>query len=259
MNNVGIKPLLTGVLLLCLIVVAGHQLNKKWQIRSLSIKNVSMPIRYVRIEGVFQYLSKSEIQTVLQPIVMAGFFDVDMQEIHTAVSILPWVDTVTVKRVWPDTIDIKVDERKPYARWGETSLITEQGIIFTPKNIELFKDKVLVIGPELQQLKVLEIMKGIKTALADHSMKLAEFSVNERGAWKIKLASELEILLGRNEQLKKLQRFLKTLTVLDEEQFLQIERVDLRYPNGYAVSWKPGTADIDWNAIANPNNELSIR
>ena len=111
----------------------------------------------------------------------------------------------------------------------------------------------------VHQLKVLEIMKGIKTALADHSMKLAEFSVNERGAWKIKLASELEILLGRNEQLKKLQRFLKTLTVLDEEQFLQIERVDLRYPNGYAVSWKPGTADIDWNAIANPNNELSIR
>ena len=29
--------------------------------------------------------------------------------------------------------------------------------------------------------------------------------------------------------------------------------VDLRYPNGYAVSWKPGTAEIDWNAIANPN------
>ena len=98
-------------------------------------------------------------------------------------------------------------------------------------------------------------MTGIKTALADHSMKLAEFSVNERGAWKIKLANELEILLGRNEQLKKLQRFLKTLTVLDQEQFLQIERVDLRYPNGYAVSWKPGTAEIDWSAIAKPNNE----
>ncbi len=255
MSNVGIKPLLTGVLFLCLVVVVGHQLDKKWQIRSVSIKNVSMPIRYVRIEGVFQFLSKSEIQNVLQPIVMAGFFGVDMQEIHAAVSTLPWVDAVTVKRVWPDTIDVKVQERKPYARWGENSLITEQGTVFTPDNIEPFKDRILIIGPELQQLKVLEIMKGIKTALADHSMTLAMFSVNERGAWKIKLANELEILLGRNEQLKKLQRFLKTLTVLDQEQFLQIERVDLRYPNGYAVSWKPGTADIDWNAIAKSNNK----
>lgn len=92
-------------------------------------------------------------------------------------------------------------------------------------------------------------MKGIKTALADQSMELAEFSVNNRGAWKIKLATGLEILLGRNEQLKKLQRFLKTLTVLKKEQVEQIAIVDLRYPNGYAVSWKPGVAEIDWHAM----------
>jgi len=104
-------------------------------------------------------------------------------------------------------------------------------------------------------VKVLEIMKGIKTALADKAMKLSEFTVNDRGAWKIKLATGLEILLGRNEQLKKLQRFLKTLAVLKQEQVEQMAIVDLRYPNGYAVSWKPGAAEIDWNAIANPNNE----
>jgi cell division protein FtsQ len=98
-------------------------------------------------------------------------------------------------------------------------------------------------------------MKGIKTALADQSMELVEFSVNDRWAWKVKLATGLEILLGRNEQLKKLQRFLKTLTVLKQEYFDAMAIIDLRYPNGFAVSWKPGTAEIDWKAIANPNNE----
>jgi cell division protein FtsQ len=128
-------------------------------------------------------------------------------------------------------------------------------VIFTPENIEQFQNLTLVTGPELQQVKVLEIMKGIKTALADQSMELAEFNVNDRWAWNIKLATGLEILLGRNEQLKKLQRFLKTLAVLKQEQVDVMAVVDLRYPNGYAVSWKPGTAEIDWNAIANPNNE----
>jgi len=65
----------------------------------------------------------------------------------------------------------------------------------------------------------------------------------------------LEILLGRNEQLKKLQRFLKTLEVLGPEQVDKIAIVDLRYPNGYAVSWKPGTEEIDWKKIANPQHE----
>ena len=203
----------------------------------------------------YQRYVKNEIKTVLQPLVMTGFLDVDMQAIQSAVSTLPWVDTVTVKRIWPDTIDIKVREKKAFARWGKNSLITERGIIFTPRNIQQFQYLTVVTGPELQQVKVLEIMKGIKTALADQSMELAEFSINDRWAWKIKLATGLEILLGRNDQLKKLQRFLKTLTLLKQEQVEQIAVVDLRYPNGYAVSWKPGTAEIDWNAIANPNNE----
>jgi cell division protein FtsQ len=255
MSNVGGKTLLIALLLLGLVVTIGYEVFIKERIKSLPIKSAALPIKYVRIEGVFQYLSKNEVQAVIQPLVLTGFFDADMQAIHFAVSTMPWVDTVTVKRIWPDAIDIKIHERKPYARWGKERLITEQGVIFTPKNIDQFKDLTLLQGPELQQAKVLEIMKGIKTALADQSMKLAEFSVNDRGAWKIKLATGLEILLGRNEQLKKLQRFLKTMTILRQEQVEQIAIVDLRYPNGYAVSWKPGVVEIDWKAIASPNNE----
>jgi cell division protein FtsQ len=255
MSTVGTKTWVIGLLLTGLVGIVGYEAVTKIHIRSLPMKSVSLPLKYVRTEGVFQYLSKNEIKTVLQPLVMTSFFEADMQAIHSVVSTLPWVDTVTVKRIWPDAIDIKIREKKPYARWGKNSLITERGVIFTPNNSEQFQDLIVVTGPEQQQVKVLEIMKGVKTALADQSMQLAEFSVNDRWAWKIKLVTGLEILLGRNEQLKKLQRFLKTLAVLKQEQVDAMALVDLRYPNGYAVSWKPETVEIDWNAIANPNNE----
>jgi cell division protein FtsQ len=215
-----------------------------------------MPIKYVRTEGVFQYLGKDEIKTALQPLMMTGFFEADMQAIHQAVSELTWVDTVTVKRVWPDAIDIKIKEKKPYVRWGQNRLVSARGEIITPKNMDAFNTLPLLQGPELQQIKTLEIMKGVNTALADQSMEMAEFTINDRWAWKIKLTTGLEILLGRNEQLKKLQRFLKTLEVLGQEQVERIAIVDLRYPNGYAVSWKPGTEEIDWKKIANPQREI---
>jgi cell division protein FtsQ len=211
----------------------------------------AFPIKYVRTEGVFQYLSKDEVKTALEPLVKTGFFDIDVQVIHGAVSALPWVESVTVKRVWPDAIDIRVSERKPFVRWGEKSLISQQGAVFTPKNIEPFDDLMVLTGPEQQHIKVLEIMKGVKTTLADQSLELAEFSINNRAAWKIKLANGLEILLGRSDQLQKLQRFLKTLTVLQQEQIDAMEVVDLRYPNGYVVLWKAGTPEFDWQAIAN--------
>ena len=215
-----------------------------------------LPIKYVRTEGVFQYLSKNELKTTLQPLVMTGFFAADMQAIHQAVAQLPWVESVTVKRIWPDAIDIKVHEQKPYVRWGQQSLLNERGEVFSPKNVDQFQFLPLLIGPDKQQKKLLEIMKGVKTALADQSMELAEFKVNDRWSWSLKLATGMEILLGRNEPLKKLQRFLKTLTLLGQEQVDAMAIVDLRYTNGYAVSWKPESEEIDWKKIANPENEI---
>ncbi|HEY8218654.1 MAG TPA: cell division protein FtsQ/DivIB [Methylobacter sp.] len=238
-----VKAMITVLLLAGLAWMAGFGVKR-------------IPIKYVRTEGVFQYLSKDEIKTALQPLVMSSFFDADMQAIHQAVSELAWVDTVSVKRVWPDAIDIKIHEKKPYVRWGQHSLVTARGEIITPKNIDQFKHLPILQGPDQQQLKTLEIMKGVNTALADQSMKMAEFTINDRWAWKIKLTTGLEILLGRNEQLKKLQRFLKTLEVLEQEQVEKIAIVDLRYPNGYAVSWKPGTEEIDWKKIADPQHEI---
>ncbi len=178
-----------------------------------------------------------------------------MQTIQLAVATLPWVDTVSVQRIWPDTIDLKVTEKKAYTRWGKDRLVTEQGVIFTPKTLERHQHLMIVTGPDQHSVQVLEIMKGIKTALADQSLELAEFSVNNRWSWTLKLTTGLEVLLGRDEQLKKLQRFLRTLSLLGTEQVNAIAVVDLRYPNGYAAAWKPELPMIDWKALYAPVSE----
>ncbi|MDO9142089.1 MAG: FtsQ-type POTRA domain-containing protein, partial [Methylobacter sp.] len=120
-----LKTIITVLLLAGLVWAAGFGVN-------------SNPIKYVRTEGVFQYLSKDEIKTALLPLVTAGFFDADMQAIHQAVSELTWVDTVAVNRVWPDAIDIKIREKRPYVRWGQQRLVSTRGEIITPKDMEPF-------------------------------------------------------------------------------------------------------------------------
>ena len=220
-----------------------------WGLRQEIVSNKvteSLPIRYVRTEGVFQYLSKEEIKSALMPLVTTSIFDANMQLIHTTVAKLPWVKNAAVERVWPDTIDIKVSERKAYVRWGQKGLLTEYGELFMPDNVDQFQFLLLVEGPKEQEAKTLEIMKGVKIALEDQDLEMAEFKVNDREAWEIKLKTGLEILLGRTGQLKKLQRFLDTFPVLGQEKIAAMQVVDLRYPNGYAVSWKPGIETIDW-------------
>lgn len=246
MGKVGVKLSLLALILLAIgIWLLGNKgTGLKWP-----VKIASLPVKYVRTEGVFQNLAKEDLKAVLEPLVTVGFLEADMQAIHLAVAALPWVGTVAVKRIWPDTIDIKVTEKKPYARWGKDSLITEQGVIFTPKTIAAHQHLIILSAPEQRRLDVLEIMKGINTALADESLQLAEFTINNRWSWDIKVTSGLKILLGRDEQLKKLQRFLKTLPLLGQQQVDSMAVVDLRYPNGYAVSWKAEAPAIDWGAV----------
>jgi cell division protein FtsQ len=229
-----IKVSIVIFLLVMLVLGAGRYL--------VTLAPEALPIRYVRTTGLFHYLGKEDIKTVLQPLVVTDFFSADMQAVHQTVESLPWVASATVERVWPDAIDINVIERKPYVRWGERSLLTERGVLFTPKNAATFTHLPKLTGPEGRHQKVLEIMKGIRTELEDHALTLAEFNVNNRWAWTLKLASGLSLELGRNEQLKKLQRFLKAVPALGQNRFNAIATVDLRYPNGFALAWKPNTS-----------------
>lgn len=214
---------------------------------------VSKPIRYVKIEGAFQYTNKDTLKQVLTPEMKKGFYHADMDNIHRLISGLPLVEQVDVKRVWPDAVHIKIVEQKPIVRWGEKALLNKQGVILVPENIEDFKNLPLITGPEGQEKKLLEIMKGVYIVLRDKSMQLAEFHVNERRAWRIKLATGLEMQLGRKAPLENMQRFLQTMDLLGEEQIAMMASVDTRYPNGYAVTWKPEMTKIDWKAIAQKN------
>jgi cell division protein FtsQ len=207
------------------------------------------PIRSVKIEGAFQYISKDRLQQVLEPLIKSGYYRADMNAIHQAIKALPLVDTVDVKRVWPDVVYIRITEQKPIVRWGSQGLLNKQGDVLIPDNIEDFRNLPLITGPEGQEKKLLEIMKGVYIVLQDKSLQLAEFHVNERRAWRIKLANGLEMQLGRKAPLENMQRFLKTMDLLGEERLEMIASVDTRYPNGYAITWKPEVTAIDWKAI----------
>ncbi len=204
-----------------------------------------LPIKYVRIEGVFQYLTKDEIKQALLKQIMTGFLNADMQAIRQVLLGLPWIAQVQVKRVWPDAIEIKVYEQYPVARWGNIGLLNEHGDLFIPTNLAKFSKLPLVYGPRGQEKKLMEMMKQLQTASADNALEIVAFTVNDRRAWTVLLANELELKLGRKDPLQKFQHFLPSIPVLGKERIAAMSTIDLRYPNGYAVTWKQNVAKID--------------
>ncbi len=211
-----------------------------------------MPIRYVRVEGAFQYMSKQKIKQVLNEQVMYGFFNVNLGQLRDAIKTLPWANEVAVKRVWPDAIKVEISEQEPVARWRADWLINNEGELFNPDNIAEFNQLPLINGPEQQQVKFLEIWKGLRVALEDQALELKAFHVDERRAWRLELNNDMAIIMGRIVQLKNMRRFLDTLDLLGTDVVRRMATVDLRYPNGFAVGWKKEAGPIDWKQMMKP-------
>lgn len=212
-----------------------------------------LPIKHVRIKGAFQYISMDKLKEVLEDHVINGFYNADIQQVQAAVKALPWVEEVIVNRVWPDVINVTIDEHMPVVRWGNEALLNKKGEIFKPEQINDFRKLPLLVGPVGYEIKMLDALNELTVSLTEQGMELAEFQVNERRAWKIKLQNKIVLNVGRNQPLKKIQRFLNTISLIRKQQIAEIAVVDLRYSNGYALTWKKGVAIIDWKKIAEMN------
>lgn len=206
------------------------------------------PIKHVRIGGAFKYLDKAKIETLLQPVVQTSFFTVDIQTLQSEVAALPWVDKVEVKRVWADTLDFRIYEHKPVARWQGQSLLNQRGELFTPEQTRGFEHLPSIKGSDGQEHKLFTAMHQIKKGLVDNGLDLVELEVTERQSWQLRLANGISMQLGRQQPMQKLKRFLKVLPVLGYDKLDLIGNVDLRYPNGFSVLWK-SDAPIKWQHI----------
>ncbi len=63
---------------------------------------------------------------------LVGF---DVNAARDRVATLPWVEGVSVRKIYPEMIEVKIEERKPFAIWqrnGELSIIGEKGNVIVP-------------------------------------------------------------------------------------------------------------------------------
>jgi cell division protein FtsQ len=239
----------TGLVII-LIMLACFFAIQRW----LAHKPSSVPIRYVRVEGTFQHLEPVDVKRALLPLVVdTGYFSVAMSPIRDAVEALPWVDSARIRRIWPDTLVVRIDEQRPVARWGDAGLLNERGERFTPEKIEAFQELPLLRGQEGQETELFSMFNKVSSDLAHKGLAVESLTVSERRAWTIRLTDGLLIKMGRQRPWKVLDRFLRAMPLLKEERIRAIESVDLRYPNGFAVTWKPGT-EIEWRSEQSSNH-----
>jgi len=200
----------------------------------------SLPIRQVKVEGEIRHLKNAEIEQAIAPLVTTGFFTLRVNRIRQTLLAMPWVKEVTVRRIWPDTLVLKVEEQKPVARWGKDALVNEESKLFFPNSGSIPTNLPLLFGPEEQVDVVLNQFESMNEALKPLQVQLTRLTLSERRAWDGELDNEIVLRFGRDAVDERLQRFLVLYPQIVGHQALQnISYMDLRYTNGIAVGVGP--------------------
>ncbi len=194
------------------------------------------PLAKLRVHGEFKRVSGEQLQKTLMPYARAGYFAVELQDAQNAVQQLPWVESAQVRKQWPDVLEVSIVEHKPFARWGKDRLLSEQGRLFAvPHGLE---DAPLpeLDGPDAKTAEVVELYNDSRALFAPTGVDVHKVAMDARGSWSLALDNGTEIIVGRNDARSRLGRFVRVLPQLTRTQ-VPIERADLRYTNGFTLSW----------------------
>ncbi|MFO1426980.1 MAG: cell division protein FtsQ/DivIB [Steroidobacteraceae bacterium] len=202
---------------------------------------LDQPIQRVVVQGRFQRVSPLDVeQAVKRQLRGAGLVSVNLPAVRHAIESLPWVDTATVARAWPRGLQVMVTEQIAAARWGTNGLLNSRGELFDSESRHIPPELPRLSGPPGTEHEVAQRYLASQGRLVEAGMHIAALRLDARGAWQIDLDNGVCVRLGRRQVDERFERFIAAALRLVAQRAADIEYVDMRYTNGFAVGWKGG-------------------
>jgi cell division protein FtsQ len=213
-----------------------------WAAMQMLARSPLFPIRELRLAAPLAHTSRDEIERAAAGF-GGNFFAADLALLRARLERLPWARRVEVRRVWPDRIEVAIEEHVALARWGDVELVSVHGEVF-PGRLEpsAAARLPLLAGPAHAAAEVARRygrFAEILRALEDVPERVI---LTPRHAWQLRTARGLQLELGRDGRdpvERRLERFVAAypaaLARLARRADAEPLAVDLRYPGGFAL------------------------
>jgi cell division protein FtsQ len=229
-----VKRALAGFVLALVIIaigVAGYYASRPGM----------FPIKTVEVQGNYQFVTKQAIAETVMPFLGKGFFYVPVVEAQEALNQLPGVKESTIRRIWPDTVEVTLIEQTTIGRWSDGRLLTDEGVLFTPVSPSIGSTLPLFVGPESDTGMMAEVYEQLQPVLKNAPFALNNYTYQPGAGWTVMTQDNVMIILGSTRwvvpRLARLVAAYPQLLASNSKQMLTY--VDMQYKNGFAASWKP--------------------
>lgn len=201
------------------------------------------PLTQLVVVTPLEQVSRAQIEYTARNALSGNFFTVNLETARTAFERMPWVRSASLRRRWPDGIELELEEHRAAARWtpqdGEPRLVSTRGEVFvaSARNPLPFFS-----GPEGSAPRVLARYQEFSDYLSVIGRKPAAIQLSAREAWQLKLDDGVLLELGRDQPKHPLAERLNRFTShyaeaarVTRSRLHSVGVVDMRYPNGFAL------------------------
>lgn len=195
------------------------------------------PLRTLRVQGELHRVDPALLRATVLPYAAKGFFAVRLGDAQAAVARLPWVERAEVRKRWPDVLEITIVEHRPFARWGKDRLLSQHGRLFPTQGAPVPNGLPLLDGPDSRVADVVALYNQSSELFSPSGIDVRAVTLDRRGSWSLSLSSGTQVVIGSSEARLRLARFARLLPQLLSQKQLPLARADLRYTNGFALSW----------------------
>ena len=218
---------------LCLVVLGGVMFT-----RAVLNNPENLRISQIDIQGSLQYVKDTELRKVIEKYSQTNLYLLDDDALEADLELLPWVRSISLRKLWPTRLVVEVEEQSPVAFWGTDRLMNQYGELFQadlPAKRGIFP---LLYSPEDKGREMGERYLKIRDWFKGLPLEIAELTEDESNSWRIKIKNGPEVLVGNDDQERRIQRFKVGFQQELASKFSNIRRIDLRYTNGFSIEWK---------------------
>ena len=192
--------------------------------------NNGFKIENILITGT-RNLSNNYIKDIIEIYKDGSIFNIDLSSIYNKIKQNSWVKEVSVERVLPNIIKIKILENQPIAIWQNkknNKLITANGDIIFDGNVNDFKNDFPIIKGNKSKENISSILEILETNQNFYENIWSLTFINER-RWDLHFNQGLVVRLPSKDIKKaweKIIKLQKNYNILN----LKLTEIDLRNP-----------------------------
>lgn len=197
-----------------------------------------------------RFVDKQKLFVAMKPYLKGSSFYVDLDKAQEEARKFTWVSDVKIERTAFDTIMVTVKEHEPIARWMQggsvAGLVDSDGNIFQapydaplPEFDGAAKDQPLMVSQ----------YKSFSTELQPLRLQILRLQYTPRSSWSMMLNNGIELRLGKQEVNTRMNRFVSAWQHSLREKALQLDYVDMRYPDGFATKNRTRAASSATEAL----------